>query len=199
MPINTRQSNRIIEYLKLILKALYTWVYVAITLSPYYTPRPLSFLLQIFFASSSDLYSPLFNNYLVNPIINDLLRLMSYPTYTNSGIKPTSSSRIPINPCKNLSSMSLIFILSPSLCCNTQPYIIPCSSTTIPSHLPTNILISITNPVTSTKGRICHYPLSLPWISLLEGPCCEIDFSLSWFLSIILTLPTVMPRTPPPP
>ena len=74
--------------------------------------------------------------------------------------------------------ISLIFIQYPSLCWNIHPYVIPSYSTIISSYLPTNFLICITEPTTSTKGSIFPPPPPyLPWIC--------------WY---ILKTPTLSPR-----
>ena len=103
MPGNTSQSHRISKYLKCTPKVFSILVYVGTITSPYFPTSPLSINLQILFASITELSSTLLNTSVVNPLFNDLLRLMYYPTSTPSVIKPTSSSCILLNTCWNLS------------------------------------------------------------------------------------------------
>ena len=167
MPGDTSQSYIISKYLKCNPKEFSTWVYVAIILIPYYTPHPLSHFLQILFNPISELYSQLLNTSVVGPILNYILRLMSSPTSTPSGISHTYSRCTLLNPFWKPLSISLIFIQSSFLSLNTQPSVITYSSTIIPIHIPTHFLIYIPEPITSTKGSICHFslvsPLNLPF------------------------------------
>ena len=88
---------------------------------PLFSALPPFYFIKIFIASITELSSPLLNTSVVDPLVNDLLRLVSYPTSTHSVIKPTSYSCILFNPCWNPSYVSLVLIWSPSLSWNRWP------------------------------------------------------------------------------
>ena len=167
MPCNTSQSYRISEYLKCNPKAFSTWAYVAIILIPSSPTHHLYLFLQRLFASISKLSSTLFNTSMIYHLLNNLLRLMYYPTSTTSGIIPNSSSFTLPNPCWQPLSISLIFIRYPFLWWNTHPFVLPSSSTIIFIHIPTHLRIYIPESVTSTNGSIWHFspvfPFNLPF------------------------------------
>ena len=125
-------------------------------------PFPPSLFFQRFFASITELSSPLFDTSVVNHLLNDLLILMYSVTSTPSGISPTSYNCSLLKPCSKPSYTLLILIRSPSLCWKTQHSVLPSSSTIISSHIPTHLLISIPEPANYTKGSICQFPPIYP-------------------------------------
>ena len=86
MPGDTSRSYRSCEYLKCKPNVFSTWVYVAIIIKPSPPPHPLYLFIQRLFASIIELFNPLFSTSVVNPPLNDLLRLVSFTTSTPSGI-----------------------------------------------------------------------------------------------------------------
>ena len=136
-------------------------------INPFSPPLPVSLFLRWLLASITVISNPLFNTYVVVPLLKNLLKLIFYPTLTPSGINPTSLDCISLNASWKKSSKSLILILSPTYLWNTQPSNKLSLSTSAYIHIPTHLLTLIPESVISTKGSICHFspvsPLNRPF------------------------------------
>ena len=83
-------------------------------LNPSPPPLPNSLFFHILLALITKVYNPLFVTSVVDPLLSDLLKLISLPIYTPAEINPSPPECNYLNPSWKPSSKSLIISISPT-------------------------------------------------------------------------------------